>query len=538
MRAYLPKTQSAARRPSSGKQLPGQLRAASTNTFSDNRPHIQAQRQLHQLIAKRHVAIPSATIQRKFGFEFQVSENKFVDGEQEQPQNLIIEQNHQNNDHAVKHIREKEVAYDDPGKFKLEGDDATEKDSQLEFITYPVDTVEALKTAINTAAELAEALKMGKRDKEQRVAFSGNGWTRPVLIDIQDNTFSAEPQMSIGVELKDIPGLLHHTQQGKNSNREKDIQNHQKFIEINKLENVSQHVLGFITLIDHYIDWAGNAMNFTLQPEEKKEQHIPEKKKKKKFSLSNLFSKKKTKPKDEHQIIENNHPKEFLWMSDDFNKTKGNPEEAFFIDGKWHNLYLGGPKERFRVMARTDFRSMFLSLKEIEQNELLDLIPAIFKSKTEKPLLKTPYLADGSFVKEAQDNPHFKIEMYPNGLNEKYPVVVKSPTVEQWLDSIFAKSREKFNSNKDLLSAPPGWQGNKTDQMPTKEDTIQNGIYGMGAYPMDDNKAVFEIRDIGKFGGGKVPSNNWADWAINMVIRAINERFENDPRKKDKLFPG
>ncbi len=179
-----------------------------------------------------------------------------------------------------------------------------------------------------------------------------------------------------------------------------------------------------------------------------------------------------------------------------------------------------GPKAYFRLMARTDFNSMFLSIigelgryprqQQTKAAEIRNLVRAKLPEEIGIEL-NDHVFASGSY-KEAGDDPMRNRN--------------RGPLLGNWINSIFATA-----ATKDLMSPPPGYAAHAGLRA---EDR-----YGMGAYGMDDDKVLVEMRGhrsklkgTGSFNEnqGKIPRTQWRPFAEHIfdLAQARNPTLDAD----------
>ncbi|MDO5968971.1 DUF4157 domain-containing protein [Flavivirga aquimarina] len=181
-----------------------------------------------------------------------------------------------------------------------------------------------------------------------------------------------------------------------------------------------------------------------------------------------------------------------------------------------------GPKAYFRLMARSDFNTMFRSIandndfgryprqKEVKVTLVRDLVKE--KLPGELDLGLDDYIFYSGSYKEARDDP----------MRDRN----KGPKLGDWINSIFTTEIAK-----DMMSPPPGYTAHA--------DLPPEYRYGMGAYGMDEDKALVEmrghrnkLRNTGRFeeNSGKIPKTQWVPFANHFFTTAVarNDSLEND----------
>jgi Domain of unknown function (DUF4157) len=427
------------------------------------------------------VRAPECAAQAKFGFEFQTA-NSFVAYRDER--NRI--------DFPI--VGEKELAFEDTTKkFKVEGDEGSDAQHfDVEFITSALTTAEEAKTAVEGAAALAADLDAAWRKPVTRTAgqkFGTGTWKRPVAIEIFEKGFHAKPQASVGVSLADIPQLLSSNLfLGSEGPMRKTVTEQAKSVETTdqwKTWRTSPALHGFLELVLYYVRAAGQRN-----------------------------------PVD----------------------TTGSDPEAFPTLGN-QVITTDGPKAMFSIMARTDFHSMFKALPARDQTLFIEGLIGDVKSPSpnpelsriiganlNEPMITAPYRADK--VTE-EDRKRFRIETHKDTQGRPHEIVMAGPTILDWLLSIATgrshKDAEAYAvRNRDMLSAPVGWGSRAADAtgFPTAPEIVEQQIYGMGAYPIDEpgtgNLAIFELRNLSGNLTNSLPRHDqW--WTAAQA--AINNAF-------------
>lgn len=184
-----------------------------------------------------------------------------------------------------------------------------------------------------------------------------------------------------------------------------------------------------------------------------------------------------------------------------------------------------GPKAYFRLMARSDFNSMFRSI--------IPYLGATRGQKTRNILLVKNLVKDG-LPGELEEGFTLNDFVFAQG---KYYAAgegseangrerAQGPRLGDWIDSIFTDAVAK-----DLMSPPIGYGAH--------QDLSLDERYGMGAYDMDEDKVLIEMRgyrnklkDTRSFNnvGGKVPFTEWRNFAEHYfnLARQRNNTLKNE----------
>ncbi len=455
----------------------------------------------------------SDVVQPKFGFEFQ-TENTF--------ETAVLPGEEEEVDETIPAIEEKELAYHDPASgFKIEGDESdTPVHWDLEFITDAFDTLPEAETALDNAHDVATKIAAKATSKatvggntEDITIFrnkekTGAGeWKRDAAVLVTDSTFKGAVQSSVGVELDKISELIDTVSKPEEKLNETFDRNYRGGVGFDlRNDAVRKPILdrpkfkGFIKIIQLAIKDAQDAYTYSTQQDKNFEEQ-----------------------------------KSFGY---DFSSRRAYD----YLGGKGDLISLepDGPKVTFRAMQRTSFRAVYESLAADEKQLFQHLLtlPSFFEStlklKETDMVFGGPYLAEVSGVDTRLDNdsPIRSVTM-KNGESVR---VGSGPTVGNWMASIVSgaetdPTRVPINQqpkqiNTDLMSPPPGWVGRdptKVGEFPTSEEIVSRGVYGMGAYPMDGPKVVFEQRGIRPFvSDGFPPSKDW-----KKVAQEIFKRNEN-----------
>ncbi|MEW7291504.1 eCIS core domain-containing protein [Aquimarina sp. 2304DJ70-9] len=170
-----------------------------------------------------------------------------------------------------------------------------------------------------------------------------------------------------------------------------------------------------------------------------------------------------------------------------------------------------GPKYAFTLMARTDFHSMF---QELDKKEKLQF------NKDMKDLVYSVYGA--------------KKQVFPG---------IKSIdlTVSEWIDSII-KGRiidgKGTRVPKDEMSPPPTYDmHHEVDKYNEDNPDNQQMKYAMGMYEMDNDKVLFEARDVGSGMGDILDAAETRIYDLVDKTGTRDDEFENKKggrRKKNK----
>lgn len=174
-----------------------------------------------------------------------------------------------------------------------------------------------------------------------------------------------------------------------------------------------------------------------------------------------------------------------------------------------------GPKASFRLMARTDFRSMFRSLTQGERDQLKLILYGTATAGTVDNRDNTLTRV----VKMELDSQLFRRGYLDEGAPNVPQKVNAGPTLRAWLSSITTAA-----PGRDVLSPPPGY---------TPHSALSGGNkkfrYGMGAMGMDGNLALFEMRGYSNLDGWQ-PKNDWEAFAQTRFDRAARRNTSLTPR--------
>jgi hypothetical protein len=337
----------------------------------------------------------------------------------------------------------------------------------LEFITKPYATWRNLNAAIQGAVGLAETLPNGRVTKNK-----DDGWMDDnIVMNIKDPTFRASVQSTEGVMLKNFESLMTEHLSGDRNWDPKGI-----IEKSSRLQDLDPGVRGLFQVIIMYIEGA-----------------------------------QKIRPSKD------------------------------------------GPKGHFPLMARTDFHSMYKSLKKNEQDQFRNVLESGFISTVTGVALDTPLFKKGywsgtddrgqSFI-EAAEGPtlgewlaSIKLGNRDIALMDKEVKLESGKTMFKMFrdpDEKYNKIQKKYKNKvfgtgfhkdlrrqKDLLSPPPGLDAHHL--------VLQKWRYGMGAYPMDKDLALFEMRGY-RFknqmsspgSDGKVPKDHWVTFAQTIFNNSVN----------------
>lgn len=435
-------------------------------------------------------------VQRKLGFEFQSTRNTFVPGG------------------GVPGVAEKERVYEgQEGLFRIEGDNATASQSDLEFVTTATDDIVDALAAVQGAANVATALgATGSTTVHKGAGPYAGRWLRDARIDAPDKTFAATPQATIGVPLAKVATLLANAMTVPVADREKDDPRTKVLREIRgeRLDAVrtrtgawtgnrplSAAVSGLLSMIAYYLEVGSQPPATVSEP----------------------------------------------------------TSSSVRIDGVWWDLgTTDGPKASFGLMARTSFRAAFLSLSGEDQEVFRGLmqpsaargavgVESVIGDRLDMTsrFPVAPYLADPDVV--AQDDAlrdAFVVRRVKDRDGNNAYVVMQGPTVQQWLSSICADVPGHDRAGRDLMSPPIGWgkrdpAREQTDPFPGPQETRDRHLYGMGAYPMDtrtergkaaENLFIVEIRELSdSLQHFDMPSNPPASQWVATARIALSHHF-------------
>ncbi len=193
------------------------------------------------------------------------------------------------------------------------------------------------------------------------------------------------------------------------------------------------------------------------------------------------------------------------------------------------------PKNRFQLLHRTDFHSMYQSLDE-QDRRLLDGECGEFLWKwglTHPRLFPIPYRIEPEAVDVG-----LRSEAKVVALTEQVPadrqlkrrglarwsMLPCGPTVEDWWESVKHGDRQRGGLAKDSASPPPGFRSRRPEYLTefTDPQVDKSQYYGMGSFPMhrqgNANLAVFEYREFmgdmdvrEHLQNGMVNRRNWVD---------------------------
>ena len=430
------------------------------------------------------VAVPRATAQGKFGFEFQTS-NNFVASA------------------GIPIVGEKHVAFEDTAKkFRVEGDEGPDKDHfNVEFITAALTTVAEAKTAIEGAAALAADLARGGPmvTRAEREVFDSGAWKRPAAIEVADPEFRARPQASVGVQLADIPWLLELNLFNTEEDTLIAVGERAKAIKLTPAWKVaspdtSYELSGFLQLIVYYIQAA-------RQPNR----------------------------------VDKENPRSFPDLGYQLISSDG-PKVMFAVMARtdFHSI--------FNALSPGDQKIFITGLigdvTDPEPNPELERIIGVPLSD---PMIPAPYRADRA---PEEDRQRFRIEMLTNQRGDELEIVTQGPTILDWLLSIvtghsYKDAKPYAEKKRDMLSAPVGWGSRAPGArgFPTPDEIVAGEIYGMGAYPIDEtesgNLAVFELRNLStNLGAYGDPSYDewWAAAVMAIRLELLKAGHVNLPK--------
>lgn len=182
-----------------------------------------------------------------------------------------------------------------------------------------------------------------------------------------------------------------------------------------------------------------------------------------------------------------------------------------------------GPKAGFRLMARTDFRSMYQSLSDTQKTQFNAIL----------------FGAGNAATADSQNNPisastgvALDANLFRRGYQDEGSAAaqraVAGPTLRNWLGSIAT-----VDAGKDILPPPPGY----TPHSDLEGDDAKFR-YGMGAMGMDDNLALFEMRGYRKV-KGKQTKDHWLTFAqaIYDLAAARNDSLEAREQPEAEVEP-
>lgn len=180
-----------------------------------------------------------------------------------------------------------------------------------------------------------------------------------------------------------------------------------------------------------------------------------------------------------------------------------------------------GPKAGFRLMARTDFRSMY---KALDDSQRLQFKAVLFgKGNARNADAQNNPITQGTGVN--LDQRLFKYGYKDEGSQAPQRRIV-GPILRDWLASIATAA-----SGTDGLSPPPGYTPHSQLQ---RADTKLR--YGMGAMKMDNNLALFEMRGYRNLFGRKT-KNNWETFARARYDLAAARNNSLHPRQQQAPQP-
>ncbi len=457
-------------------------------------------------------------LQRRFGVELQTSNQFIKAGETPFP-------------------KEREVAFENKHLgFTLEADEGPTPDAtDLEFVTKPFDEVLPMLSAVKGAAQLALNLAKGEtnrtgmigkegleEEKEENVnkvhmrkkgqPFEDGQWLQNVAIQVNDPSFKAAMQATVGVPLAHLSDFL------QDQLAAVDKEQGTKYGE--KLANAYQNL---------------------------KQQHSPRVK-----SLVHaiiMYIQRAQKPNTRYQEIMGS-------------STYGYEHAAWVKVGDesdFQAIQPEGPKYNISpLMARTDFHSMYASLDPKEKEEFNQTVFAQSGSDLSKSFLaaidgelqqnnfvfRDPYRADENLEgTDPGDLLPADTLQWAEAQHKKWKLS-HGPRLRDWLLSIrtghkYTQGQQQASLGKDMLSAPPGLASRKPENVakypfPKQEEEPKSSYYGMGAYGMDTHDpqakeplAVFEHRGVSKILpeqlGGQPPAIKWVDAARFVVAEQLRE---------------
>jgi hypothetical protein len=431
-----------------------------------------------------------AVAQGKFGFEFETNNSFIAHGD-------------------AKIVGEKELAYEDKAAgFRIEGDEGTDPAHfDVEFITDATAKPDVAIGSAAAAAALATDLA-GRATSSTEVSPDGHPvviaegkdkggtWTRKVAIEVEDPTFFASTQGSVGVGFERIPDLIRaNLNKGEASDVEQSV---------SRLAAADPHVSGGSPALTGFLHALVFFVGRAAMPNDRKVNP----------------------PLNNHN-----------WLL-----LPGEHE--------WQEIVTDGPKANFSIMARTDFHSMFTALPDLDQQafqamvttpghraENSALAKVLGRLRLGNRLFVDPYRVDKDLPLTPEDKKRLKIvQAEENGARATVAVATSGPSILDWLLSVIDGrsyhggkpiGSPRDSSKKDMASAPLGWGTVSADVgfRPTNEQILNQHIYAMGAYRMDlegvSPLAVFELRNLGQnlaSLGYPTTANGW-EQAVRLALK-------------------
>ncbi|OHV58947.1 hypothetical protein [Pseudofrankia sp. BMG5.36] len=418
-----------------------------------------------------------------FGLELQASKNVFVKG-----------------------VQDREVAYRHGSKLlTLEGDETLSGAlSELEFVTAPVNSLARIREAVGFARDVAAELARlspatwGKLTFEKGDTFVGGIWERDCTLQINDRTFVAKPQGTVGVPLAKLRSFVEEVLHSEGAAGAKYLESLAEIRAKSGLvfDQENPELTGFLTACHIFLLAA--VWNFS-----------PDR------AVAPDGTPLIAKDGDFFRVFtfkDSAHLRTFEHLPPG-SKVK---EFSFYKADSGHCRVLvnrDSPKSSFTLLHRTDFHAMFDALPEDQKARLRTqpghippalwptdwpdrfLFPFAYRADPPDPQMVIPEYAAGGWPKDGVTR------------QETWQLIEHGPTISAWWDSVLngrsapGQQPDEPRIRKDLASPPPGLRGRRPDRIADfpGDDENKREYYGMGAFPMDRKDgpkplAVFELR--------------------------------------------
>lgn len=424
-----------------------------------------------------------------FGFEFQTG-NAFVQGP------LPVG------------VGERQTAWQhDDTKATLEGDETRRvgATADLEFVTPACPDEGTAAKAIAALSGLAANIKVDWTRSQKDLVFrrgqkyAGGTWLTDCAIHVYDTNFGTQAQGTLGIPLARYEAVL-QTVWERNRKRKPDgdldeesKDEHDWMETLHRLpayQKATADGRGFLTACYFFL------IRGTRQPAS---YFVDE-------TLKNIF------PEESSGLFDFSHSAVTRAINQKVLGLAGPPLRCYVRVGS------DSPKNMFKLLHRTDFHSMFLSLGDSEREALLkypvtDVIwPAAWGS-ADSFIFPLPYRADPAAkdtATRAGEPPLTTDEWIPPSApalergKVRWTLVHHGPTIAEWWESVLRGDKRRGGLPKDIASPPAGFQSRDPkllDKFPQPSENKAE-YYGMGSFPMDLDQgtgtklAVFEYRDL------------------------------------------
>jgi len=477
-----------------------QVAGKNAKQLQDNRSKTLARHVNDAKGMKKEADVMGGTIQRKIGFEFQVSSNLSI----------------WENKNGKKEVKTTGKIYDGKG-FHIESDDGDVEVVTDAFVEDDNET-KMLLTAVGTGQSMVEGLENKKKVSLPEFTGSKGENKDDISIGPENDTkaisksdLKAKPQITTGIALDSLMDLFHSYGIPVAGSKEEnpDINGN----DINKAAIYQKYGRNA-----EYRKLAEKAASGHPEDKEKARKWLAENKEEvNSFYMQmtkNYFRPSNT---DKNSINSKDKIRNFvklveLYLREATQQFRVTATDLQDIGTGKHAAYKVGdiapskyPKSHHSAMARTDFYGMYHNL--LTKEEQAEVKKSLYRLAAD--LYKGEILYPAGYYDDAT----IKLDEYYT--QEAQGKIRKGPKISDWLESMVGKENEESKYDEkhvDLISALPGEaQGKGTGAMRKKFDIVPVSDSKEGEIRME-KAGIFELRDM-----PEIEIGTWVTWSDRQI---------------------